>query len=318
MPLGLALPRHEILAEGSIAATFVVPAEGGCNLKCSFCAIRARGEALGESVLEPDDYIAFLKALASREHVALVALQGYEPLLPSAWGYSRRLLEAARVMGIRTTMVTNGTHLAERARELADLGIGSVTVSLDSAVPAVHDRIRGVAGAFERTVAGIREAVSSGLVDRLVVASVLQVGKGALLDGLPALLRSLGVSEWAVTPLVRFGEADGGAVASPEVIQFDGRRLSRLASGQGIHMTLDDELDAVAGAESFAGVEVRKVKRVDQIVRLSPTGVVSRGLSILRKADWGSDRWRPEEESASEALDRLGAVRESAMSELAR
>ncbi len=56
-------------------------------------------------------------------------------------------------VGMRANMTTNATLIdRERARRMARAGINSVSISLDGPNPNVHDRIRGMAGAFKRSV----------------------------------------------------------------------------------------------------------------------------------------------------------------------
>lgn len=86
--------------EGLIA-TFVVPAPKGCNFNCSFCIVRARHEAPeGASALSVGDYVRFLDAMAGKEKIGVMSLQGYEPLLPESWEYSESLLKRAANLGL--------------------------------------------------------------------------------------------------------------------------------------------------------------------------------------------------------------------------
>ena len=139
MIVGLALPKRVFLESQEIAVTFVVPAPNGCNLACSFCAIRARGEARPEDDrIGQDDYVAFLRAAAANYQVGVASVQGYEPLLPESWSYTQAILETARELGLRTALVTNGTNLRQYADQLRALGLDSLTVSVDSADPQEH------------------------------------------------------------------------------------------------------------------------------------------------------------------------------------
>ena len=59
-----------------------------------------------------------------------------------------------------TTIATNGTLLTkENVERLKKIGIKYVEVSLDAPEPKTHDMFRGVEGAWERTVEGIRNVV---------------------------------------------------------------------------------------------------------------------------------------------------------------
>lgn len=57
----------------------------------------------------------------------------------------------------------NGTLITpEVARQLKGLQFAYVGISLDRAVPEVHDRFREVVGAYERTMKGFRNCVDVG------------------------------------------------------------------------------------------------------------------------------------------------------------
>jgi radical SAM protein with 4Fe4S-binding SPASM domain len=123
-----------------------------CNLKCVHCytaseAKKYPGEidtAKAKEVL--DDLAEF--------NVPAVLFSGGEPLVRSDLF---ELAAHARSRGLHVVLSTNGT-LIDRAvaQKLKDLEFAYVGISLDSAIPAVHDEFRGMQGAFERTMKGFR------------------------------------------------------------------------------------------------------------------------------------------------------------------
>ena len=78
----------------------------------------------------------------------LLILSGGEPL--------KRMdifefIHYGREKGLRVAMGTSGVILDRKtARLLGDAGISSVAISLDSLIPAVHDRFRGLTGAWQK------------------------------------------------------------------------------------------------------------------------------------------------------------------------
>jgi len=67
------------------------------------------------------------------------------------------LMDRARQQGIILALATNGTTVnREKAQQIRDSGVTRVSVSLDGATADVHDRMRQIAGAFERALEGIR------------------------------------------------------------------------------------------------------------------------------------------------------------------
>jgi Fe-coproporphyrin III synthase len=126
-----------------------------CNLRCVHCytaseAKKYPGEidtAKAKEVL--DDLADF--------NVPAVLFSGGEPLVrPDLF----ELAAHARTRGLHVVLSTNGTLITrDVAQKLKDLQFAYVGISLDSAIPAVHDEFRGIDGAYERTMRGFRHCV---------------------------------------------------------------------------------------------------------------------------------------------------------------
>lgn len=129
-----------------------------CNLRCKHCyqddysAFSTR-QAL-ERVL--DQYEAMLSACRFKGHINIT---GGEPLChPDLYW----LLEQAKLRGMTTGVLTNGTLLGVRdARRMRALGVNYVQVSLDGTQKA-HDAIRGE-GSFAQALEGIFALKSQGI-----------------------------------------------------------------------------------------------------------------------------------------------------------
>lgn len=311
MPAVAALPMAKKLRLEGLIATFVVPAPKGCNLNCSFCIVRARDEApAGAGALSVGDYIRFLDAMAAKQQIGIMSLQGYEPLLPESWAYSEALLKRSSELGIVTALVTNGTHLVDRVVDLVRLDVAGVTVSLDASVPELHDLSRGTPGAFAKTVSGLKEAAASSLRQRIIVASVLQPRRAHYLRGVPALLASLGIEQWVITPVLRVGQnAAGGPVQHYDEIACELLVLQKLAKEHSIDMLVDDEFDhLMTDSPNVVPIEqprFRRLPRLSRVVRLTPTGSCSVGEDILRRVDDQTPHWQPQVEDADSFVEHL-------------
>src|SRR5258707_5238450 len=100
--------------------TFVVAAPSGCNLACSFCIVRQRRE-IAETYLTPNDLVRFVREAVERRPTFALAIQGYEPLLPESLAFTQAILGTGRFLGIPTSLVTNGTKLADAVDLLTTL-----------------------------------------------------------------------------------------------------------------------------------------------------------------------------------------------------
>jgi radical SAM protein with 4Fe4S-binding SPASM domain len=123
-----------------------------CNLKCEHCYLDA-SELEGASELSTTEARAVIDEIAALNPQSMLILTGGEPLMRDD---CLELSEYAGSKGITVVLGTNGTTLDdETVRAMVKSGIKGVGVSLDSAGPAYHDGFRGLAGAWERTDAGI-------------------------------------------------------------------------------------------------------------------------------------------------------------------
>ena len=129
-----------------------------CNLRCAHCYQRAGRPLLTELSLK--EKLDVVKQL-DQAGVAAVAFSGGEPTIHPHFPTA---LKAAVDAGMYTALATNGLALAERgfAEKLKKLGLRYVEVSIDSADPCKHDHFRGVKGAWEKAVHGLRNAVELG------------------------------------------------------------------------------------------------------------------------------------------------------------
>lgn len=291
--------------------TFVVPAPQGCDLKCPACLIRQRGEICGD-ILKPGDYARFIHEAHRSGPIFAVSVQGYEPLLPASRLFTQAILATGRLLKLPTALVTNGTHLREAADWLAALEPNTIAVSLDAAVPEDHDRIRGVSGAWNSTVEGIRRARQV-LPSRteIAVASVLTAHPEPLLN-MPALLRDLGIKHWIITPLQRVGkDQPGGPTGNRDKLYRNLQTLHKAALQADLHLSIDDELNclqhklAVAQEPQFGALPIRTLPHRVDIFRLTPSGECSMNHNILQMVSPDTPKWHPGEVDAGVFTERL-------------
>ncbi len=129
-----------------------------CNLKCIHC-YNDSGLNKPSRELTTNEAKAVLNDLM-QFGVPSVLFSGGEPLMrPDLF----ELIEYVGKRNLRTVISTNGTLItADTAKKIKDNGVSYVGVSLDG-IGEVNDKFRGVAGAFEKAVKGIRNCKAAGV-----------------------------------------------------------------------------------------------------------------------------------------------------------
>lgn len=149
-----------------------------CNLRCIHCYLDAV-ELEGATDIETRSALKIVDEIASINPSAMVIMTGGEPLLrPDIY----EIASYASSKGLSVVLGTNGTLLTPSAIEgLIRAKVAGVGVSLDSDRPGVHDRFRGVTGAWLSTIEGIDNLKESGLPFQLHL-TVTKENKDSLND----------------------------------------------------------------------------------------------------------------------------------------
>jgi cyclic pyranopterin phosphate synthase len=185
-----------------------------CNYKCVYCRSGNDGPAFPEMPIA--DYLRMVRVFVSLG-IRKVRLTGGEPLL------RRELVEIVRELGQMSTLdgdpldiaiTTNGHLLAELAQPLADAGLSRVTVSMDAVEPQHFARITRVPNGYERVLAGIRAAQSSGLNPVKVNCVLLRGFNDDQITGFGRFAREEGV----VVRFIEFMPLEEDRVWSPEIV----------------------------------------------------------------------------------------------------
>jgi radical SAM protein with 4Fe4S-binding SPASM domain len=133
-----------------------------CNLACGHCyldAVQRKSESADE--LSSVEALRVVDQIAATAAGAMLVMTGGEPLLRKDLC---TLVGRASAQGLLVVVGTNGSLLGgEEARRLKAAGAAGVGISVDSAAPAFHDRLRGRPGAWDAALAGMRAARAAGL-----------------------------------------------------------------------------------------------------------------------------------------------------------
>ncbi len=176
-----------------------------CNLHCMHCYASSRDKEYPGELSTEEGFALLADAAAFGVPVALFS--GGEPMLrPDLFVLMRK----ARDLGMRTVLSTNGTQIGtDEARELKEIGVSYVGVSLDGLQPT-HDLVRGSKGAFDAALRGIKTCQAAGIktglrvtvhkknadqmpdlmrlmteerIDRMCIYHLAYAGRGELISG---------------------------------------------------------------------------------------------------------------------------------------
>jgi len=152
------LPSHLLQFSADKRPVIVWNMTRRCNLKCLHCY------SSSQNINYPDELTTEEGKTMIRDLAAFGApvllFSGGEPLM------RRDLTELAQYAvdrGMRAVISTNGTLITkEKAARFREIGLSYVGISLDG-TRGTHDFFRGVAGAFDRTIAGLRNCREAGI-----------------------------------------------------------------------------------------------------------------------------------------------------------
>jgi SynChlorMet cassette radical SAM/SPASM protein ScmF len=214
----------------------------GCNLACSHCYLAPKFDPDGKR--HPVLPLKLFK-IAIKEALPLglsgVKLSGGEPLLhPDIL----TILDILNQEKLSLVMETNGVlSNAKTIKAIARLDNSFVSVSLDGADKKTHDKIRGVAGAFNKATTAIRTFADNGIMPQ-VIMSIMQVNAQQI-EAVIELAKELGASSVKFNVIQPTGRGetinkDGKSLKVKDLIALGRKVESELAVQTDIELFFDN------------------------------------------------------------------------------
>jgi len=169
----------------------IIQVSNRCNLTCGFCSFWERpADHADEMTLQDFETIS---AKLAEGGAMIVSIEGGEPTL------RKDIADIIRAFARyhHPIMFTNGwTMTRELAKEIWDAGLSEIGVSLDYAVPAMHDAHRGREGTFERALKAVDllKATAPRGGRQVVMISVIMHDNVEQLEGLLQVSQDKGVN----------------------------------------------------------------------------------------------------------------------------
>jgi radical SAM protein with 4Fe4S-binding SPASM domain len=252
-----------------------------CNLQCVHC-YNDSGPDRTCNEISTAQAKAVIDDLA-RFGTPSILFSGGEPLMRHDLF---ELIEYAVGKGVRAVISTNGTLIDEkRAEQIKRLGVSYVGISLDGIGP-VNDKFRGVAGAFDRAVRGIRNCQRAGV--RVGLRLTLTKRNVQELEGLFEFFEAEGIERACFYHLVPSGR--GAALAGEDLTHGEARaaldrilakaRQFKEAGRRTDILTVDNHVDGIYLYLKLLAESSPRAAEVWKLLTWNGGGLYSSGVGI--------------------------------------
>jgi len=173
---------------------------GGCNLSCRHCWIKPDSDGNDLTLEGMKEVIDQTEEAGAKT----IKITGGEPF------YRKdilQIIEYIRKKNINIILETNGTLIGDyEANELKRLGIAFISVSLDSPDAGFHDEFRGLNGAWDSAVKGVKTLKKAGFFPQ-VIASIYRKNICDI-ERLAFFVKEIGALNLKLNPIMRTGRAE--------------------------------------------------------------------------------------------------------------
>jgi SynChlorMet cassette radical SAM/SPASM protein ScmF len=212
---------------------------GTCNLRCRHCWIDPGFGTESQRFL-PWSELRKIIVQAQELGLRAVKLTGGEPLLHPEIS---TILRELHQMGLKLRMESNGTLIGDRQAEVLRETDTDVSISLDGPTAELHDSLRGVPGAFDRTLRGVEALTRAGWRPFQII-TCLHRGTRPVLADMVRLTEHLGVGSLKINVVNSMGrsvemERQGELLSVAEVLDAYRGLMTALPEGTPIRVFFD-------------------------------------------------------------------------------
>jgi nitrogen fixation protein NifB len=197
-----------------------LPVCPGCNIECRFCDRKINDTedrpGVTASVIEPEQAVAYVeRALDICPDISVIGIAGPGDTLATG-----RAIETFRQIGqkfptLLKCMSTNGLLLKEKAQELIDLGLDTLTVTINAVDPSIQAKIingityhgkryegdEAAAILIENQLAGVRLVAEAGMVIKINTVLINEIN-GFHIKEVAKAVKAAGASIYNIIPLI--------------------------------------------------------------------------------------------------------------------
>lgn len=197
-----------------------LPVSPGCNIACRFCdrVISDVEDRPGvtSKVITPDESMEVLaKALQICPEITVAGIAGPGDTLASDYALETFRKVKEKFPALIKCMSTNGLLLYEKAEEIIDVGIDSLTVTVNAVDPAIEAKLNkyiiyhgkkyeGEEGArilIENQLKGIKKVAAAGITVKINTVLVPDIN-GEHIEEIAKTVKEAGASIYNIIPLI--------------------------------------------------------------------------------------------------------------------
>ncbi len=217
-----------------------LPVSPGCNIACRFCD-RALNDVeqrpgVASKILKPEETLEIIeKALELCPEISVAGIAGPGDTLATDYALETFRLIKEHFPKLIKCMSTNGLLLYERADEIIDVGIDSLTVTVNAVNPQIesklnkfiiyHDeKIDGIPGAeilIDNQLKGIKKITDAGITVKVNTVLVPEINADHI-EETAKTVAACGASIYNIIPLIPEYELAG--YRPPTCAEIDGAR----------------------------------------------------------------------------------------------
>ena len=213
--------NHPCFGSGRATAGRIhLPVCPGCNIACRFCerslnTTENRPGVTGK-ILKPEETIPLIKkALEISPEIRVAGIAGPGDTLASDNAIKTFRLIGKEFPQLIKCMSTNGLLLSERAQEIIDAGIDTLTVTVNAVDPEIEaqlndyiifhgKKIEGVEGAkilIKNQLEGIKKIAEAGITIKVNTVLVPRIN-GAHIEEIAKAVSAAGAKKYNIIPLI--------------------------------------------------------------------------------------------------------------------
>lgn len=238
---------HPCFAQGGFNSKgrIHLPVSPGCNIRCRFCVRKinevdqAPGVAAG--IISPEEAVDLVRRATEAEpDITVAGIAGPGDTLASPYALETFRLIKRRFPGMLACMSTNGLLLPDKADEIIDVGVDTLTVTVNAVDPEIQAQIcshafyhgrnyEGVAAArllIGNQLEGIRRVSAAGIVVKVNTVLVPEINADHVVEVARAVAKA-GASIYNIIPLIPQGELSW--CSTPDCTELNRLRLEASA-----------------------------------------------------------------------------------------